>query len=283
MEISEERVCQIDHLLKNIDSEISISMSFMRRTYGMSFSELESRMSGINISTIKRYFQQSYPSMRPLHFLAALSWILMVPATAFYYKLSSKESFRGMDEKSIEALIYIGRLPYEQFETVLDLITNAMDSQEKESFTLFRNNLYEEGIEDQFDNLLPPKELDMNLFAIDYYRSVAITMKRFRLKNDISVKNMARVLGMSVHLYDALEDPRKTIPFSVSLGVRTKLGFLKSSHVEFTSEMTFYPQFHQLRRIQHRRDVLLVESMRRLPDNKKKWVTRVLREVSYIY
>ena len=278
-----QKILQIDKLLINIEKEISMSMSYVRKTYGITFEDLTDSMSGVNESTIKRYFQRSYPSMRPLHFLAALSWILMVPATAFYHGLKSKESYRGMDAKSIEALIYIGKLPFQQFETVLDLASNEMDNQARESFDAYRKEHWSDGIEDDFESLLPPKTLNLELFAIDYYRSIAITMKEYRLENDIPIEEMALILGMSEYSYQSLEDPNKIIHYPVSLGVRTKLGFERNSHVEFTREMSIYPQFHQLRRIQHRRDVLIVEAMRLLPNRKKVWLTKVLKEITSIY
>ena len=278
-----KKILQIDSLLENLESEISISMSFMKRTYGISYEELDDRMLGINLSTIKRYFQPSYHSVRPLHFLAALSWILMVPATAFYKGMKSKETFRGMDTESIEALVYVGKLPFEQFETVLDLVTNTMDSASRVKFKKFREDNWVEGIEDNFDGLLPPETLDMDLFAMDYYRSIAITMQEFRIRNDLSIEKMALVLGMSEYSYQSLEDPNKTVNFPISLGIRTKLGFSQSSHVEFTREMKVYPEFHQLRRIQHRRDVLIVEAMRLLPDIRKSWFSNVLKEITSLY
>ena len=80
----------IDNLNKcfsTFDTDIAISISYVRRAQGLSFRELENRMTGINSSTLKRYLQPSYSSVRPLHVVAALSWVMMVPMTSLSFIL----------------------------------------------------------------------------------------------------------------------------------------------------------------------------------------------------
>ncbi|KXF81994.1 hypothetical protein [Enterovibrio coralii] len=278
--IDEENIARINDKLRHLNEEISVSMSFVRRANGMSYEQLNERMTGIKFSTLKRYFQQSYTAMKPLHFLAALSWVLMVPMTSFYHGLRIKEHYRGMDDKAVEALLSVGRIPSFQFETALDLIASFMAPEQQREFRAFREKLQDDGVSKGYNDLMPPEKLDINLFAIDYYRSIAITMKRFRTKHKLSHNTMAHVLGMSQYQYSALEDERRTVQFPVSLGVRAKLGFMQSSHVEFTSEMTHFPEFHRLRQTQHLRDMLIVEAMRLLAEKQKAPVANILKEIS---
>jgi len=282
--VSEEKINMLDELLSNIDAEMALSMSCARRAQGMSIAELQQRIEGLNASTLKRYMQQSYRSMRPIHVVAALSWIMMVPMTSFYHAVKLREHYRGMDDKGVEALFCIGRLPEQQFELYLDLIISLMSPTARKDFARFRQEttaLVDPEI--RYDNLFAPKTLDMNAFAIDYYRSIAITVKRFRHTHQISMHTMARVLGLSEKQYIQLEDVYKVRDYSVAIGFRVKLGFNLSSHVNFTSEMRQFPQFHQLRQVQHVRDSLMIEALRHLDGERKIRAVEILSPLSKIY
>ncbi|ODS04447.1 hypothetical protein [Vibrio scophthalmi] len=281
---TEEKIQKLDTLLRTIDTDIAVSMSFVRRAQKMSFHDLEQRVSGLNGSTLKRYMQQSYRSIRPIHMVAAMSWIMMVPMTSFYFALKMKEHYRGMDDKAIEALFCIGRLPSEQFNLFLDLITNMMSKDNSAQFIMFRTKA-ESHVDPNiiYNDLLPPPVLDINAFAIDYYRSSAITVKRFREENQIPIEVIARVLGLSEYQYLQLENVNKVRDFSVAIGFRVKLGFELNSHVHFTSEMRQFPQFHQLRQVQHMRDSLIVEALRLLNGERKKRAVEILTTLSKIY
>lgn len=281
--VSEQEIRKMDTLLQNIDTDMAVSMSYVRRAQGISFKQLEQRFSGINGSTLKRYMQQSYPSMRPIHVVAALTWVMMVPMTSFYYGLKMKEQFRGMDDKAIEALLCIGRLPSDQFKLYLELLANLMNEDDRVAFLRFKSELESQtGLLSNYNELLPPV-LDIHEFAIDYYRSVAITVKRFRLQHNIPLETIARVLGISEYQYQILEDVNKVRDFPVAIGFRVKLGFHLSSHVNFTSEMRQFPEFHQLRQVQHVRDALIVEALTKVEKSRKNSAVDILMSLSKIY
>lgn len=282
--VSEQEIHKMDTLLQNIDTDMAVSMSYVRRSQGISFKQLEQRFSGINGSTLKRYMQQSYPSMRPIHVVAALTWVMMVPMTSFYYGLKMKEQFRGMDDKAIEALLCIGRLPSDQFKLYLELVANLMNEDDRVAFLRFKSELESQtGLLSNYNELLPPPVLDIHEFAIDYYRSVAITVKRFRLQHNIPLETIARVLGISEYQYQILEDVNKVRDFPVAIGFRVKLGFHLSSHVNFTSEMRQFPEFHQLRQVQHVRDALIVEALTKVEKSRKNSAVDILMSLSKIY
>ncbi len=282
--VSEERIQTLDSLFSTIDTDMAISMSFVRRAQKMSLVELEDKITGLNRSTLRRYMQQSYLCMRPIHVVAAVSWVMMVPMTSFYYALKVREHYRGMDDKAIEALYCVGRLPSQQFDLYLQMITNLMDSEARSQFEVFQTKLVPEVTPSFcYDDLLPPKVLDINEFAIDYYRSISLTVRRFRQDNNIPTNVIARVLGLTEHQYRVLEDVNKIRDFSVAIGFRIKVGFELYSHVNFTSEMKSFPQFHQLRQHQHIRDSLIVESFRLLNNESKKFASDLLTTMSKYY
>ncbi|RSD32543.1 hypothetical protein [Vibrio pectenicida] len=284
MIVSDERIHMLDSLFSTIDTDMAISMSFVRRAQKTSLVELGEKISGLNTSTLRRYMQQSYPCMRPIHVVAAMSWVLMVPMTSFYYALKVREHYRGMDDKAIEALYCVGRLPEEQFYLYLKMVSNLMGSEARAHFDVFQAELLSETTPSScYDDLLPPKVLDINSFAIDYYRSIAITLRRFRQDNNIPIDVIARVLGLTEHQYVVLEDTNKIRDFSVAIGFRVKVGFELYSHVNFTSEMQQFPQFHQLRQHQHIRDSLIVESFRLLNTKSKSCASDLLSVLSKVY
>ncbi|MEZ8028343.1 hypothetical protein [Enterovibrio norvegicus] len=284
-QVSMEHIEKLDVLLKDIDLEIAHSMSYVRRAHQVSFSELKNKFSGINTETLQRYMQPSYEGQRPIHVVAAYSWSMMVPMTAFYYGLKLREYYRGMEETSIEALIRIGKLPLNQFNSVIDIITRLFGETDLHEFLAFREALENDeayrGVD--YDELFPPKVLDLEAFGEDYYRSMAINIKKFRIENGVPQELMAKVLGISDYQYQVLENEKKPVAFSVAIGFRGKLGFQLSSHASFTSEMTTYPQFHHLRIAQHVRDTLIVEALRRLTPAQKKLVSQILTSMSEFY
>ncbi|EDP58800.1 hypothetical protein [Vibrio sp. AND4] len=284
LEVPEERIQMLDSKLASIDTDMAISLSFVRRAQGLTFKDLEQRTSGLKGATLKRYMQQSYQSIRPIHVVAALSWIMMVPMTSFYFALKAREHYRGMDQDAIKALYCVGRLPTKQFDLYLQMVMNLMSEEKSQQFQDYHAQLLSTiDLPTSYEELLPPSTLDINEFAIDYYRSAAITVKRFRLENHIPIEMMARVLGLSDYQYLTFEDVNKVRDFSVAIGFRIKLGFQLDSHVSFTSEMQQFPQFHQLRKFQHVRDSLIVEALRQLPPKHKNSIVQVLINLSEIY
>jgi len=224
--------------------------------------------------------------MRPIHVVAAYSWVTMVPMTSIYYGLKIREAYRGMDHDAVEAIICIGRMPTTEFNMILQIIYSFLNEKSKSEVDTLRATLIETyGDLDNYrdSDFLPPDVLDVDRFAEDYYRSIAITSKRFRMDNELTMDTMAKVLGLSHYQYRILEKEDDPKPFSMSIGVRVKLGFKIDSHVSFTKEMTSYPEFHNLRISQHIRDMLIVESMRHLPKARKKPVINILKELSKAY
>ncbi|WP_087022883.1 hypothetical protein [Thaumasiovibrio subtropicus] len=280
---TEQEIENLNESFKDIETQIAISMSYVRRVNQISFADLKMRFSGIRSETLQKYLQPSYESTRPLHVVAAYSWAMMVPMTALYHGMKLREYYRGMDEQSIEGLIRIGKLPEQAFNAVLEIILTLLDEQDRQAFIALRDELNATTINMSYDEILPPRKIDLECFAEDYYRSLAINMRQFRHNHEISVDMMSRVLGLSVYQYKMLENERKTMPVSVSVGFRGKLGFKLNSHASFTSEMRVYPQFHLLRIAQNRRDVLIVDILNRLELKKKETFSQILCLISQLY
>ncbi|MEO0320416.1 MAG: hypothetical protein AAF199_05940, partial [Pseudomonadota bacterium] len=86
--VSEQELAQIERILQDVRNAISTSMAYTRKFQGWEFEHLEKRFTGISTSTWKRYLQPSYTKMRPLHIVAAYSWLTMLPMICFYRGLN---------------------------------------------------------------------------------------------------------------------------------------------------------------------------------------------------
>ncbi|KUI98932.1 hypothetical protein [Vibrio sp. MEBiC08052] len=282
--VSEQEIVQLDGMMTNFNSNISAAMSYVRRTQGLTFKQLEKRLSGIQSDTLKRYMHQSYPAMRPLHVVAAFSWITMVPMTAFFHGFRQNKLYRGMGDGIVEALVRMGRIPAEILENFLAMVCSMLSEELKQEFLIYRKQIESEfGRMEDHSNLFPPDTLDLNAFANDYYRSVAITVKKFREENELSVDTISRVLGLSKYQYRILEDPRKTSHFPVSIGFRVMKGFQLDSHVNFISEMREFPEFYKVRQVQNVRDSLTIGALKLLEESEQESMIEVLTILSEIY
>ncbi|CAG9000455.1 MAG: hypothetical protein CENE_02450 [Candidatus Celerinatantimonas neptuna] len=280
VEVPEQDIRYLDHLMKNIDADLAVSMAYVKRTQGLTFSQLQKRFSGINVNTMKRYMQPSYPSMRPLHFLAAYSWVTMVPITSFYYKIL----YPNMDSSLLKVLMCVGKLPSNQFNAVLEILYNLLNESSQKNFLYLKEKLdiqYDSTHQDPYS--FPPSPLDIQKFAVDYYYSVAVTAKKFRENNNISIETISRVVGLSQYQYQILEDTDKSVPFPASIGARIKLGFKMESHAGFTSEMQLFPEFHKLRCVQNTRNILIMELFKLIPPYCKPRIAEILTSLSNIY
>lgn len=281
--VSEKELLLIDELLVGVDRNAAAAMSHVRRSHSYSFQQLSEKMVGISPQMLKRYMQQSYHGIRPIHLCAAFSWVSMVPMTTFYYGLKLTESFRGMDQFSVSALVFIGRLPTQQFLNVIEIIKSFLTDDDAQKITLLIDNAIESGDLGETVEFCPPEPLDVEKFGDDYYRSIAIALVKFRKDHSVSKETIARVLGISLYQYNLLEDQEKRVNLSLSIGLRVKCGFRIDSHTDFTKEMTEYSDFHKLRRVQQTRDVLIVSSMQMLPESKKTHIIEILRHLSAAY
>jgi len=277
---------RIDKSLTNVNFCISTSMSYIRKLQGWAYRDLERRLPGISADMWARYLQPSYVKMRPLHVVAAYSWLTMVPMPSFYRGLNIRESYRGMDEDSIEAIIHCGILPRDQFRVLLNHLYLYLTDSQKTKADIFKRNILEEysSLENYEDSsFLFPKALDIELFSYDYYRSVAIAFKEFRKSNNFSVETMSTILNLSEYRYKQCEDPEKPVPLPIDIAARLKLGFQLTDAMPFTSHMIHYPQLHTVRVVQHIRETKLTNLMQYIqPQHKKSFVT-IIRNMAHIY
>ncbi|WCN09103.1 hypothetical protein [Marinomonas mediterranea] len=280
--LPDEMLDQLSVLLEGFEQNAVESMVYVKRTQGWTPETIAARFSNIEPGLLKRYFQPRYSTVRPLHFIAAFSWITMLPMTSFYRGASVREEFRGMDSSAVEALINIGRMPHEQFDVVLKCIHLYLDNEGKHALDTLAQSLppLTNNIDTEY---AAPIVIDLKTFGDSYYRALAKYGKEFRSEHKLSKSTMAKVLGLSPYSYSVLEDEDNPQPLSILVGARMKLGFQLSDHFSFTQHMIEYSEFHKFRGEQHVRDMLLVDSLRRLPKKQKPYVIEIIKGVATAY
>lgn len=284
--VSDSELEYINSELTQVNINVSMSMAYIRKTQGWSYADLERHFSKVSIGMWKRYLQPSYNKMRPIHIVAAYSWLTMVPMPSFYRGLKIKESYRGMDNFSVKALIHCGVLPKKQFSLLLTYIYDILDKPQKAQVDTLINDVRQRygSLNDYDDNqFLFPEVLDIDQFAYDYYRSIAFAFRRFREEHNLKANTVAKILNLSKHRYAQCEDPDNPVVLPVEIAARLKLGFRLTDAMSFTSYMEKYPQFHTVRLVQHIRETKLVELMSHIaPDNKDR-VVAIIGNMAHIY
>ncbi len=284
--VSDIELEKIDEMLANVHIAVSMSMAYIRKFQGWQFQQLENRFDGVGVSAWKRYLQPSYTKMRPLHIVAAYSWLTMLPMPCFYRGLNIKEAYPDMDDISVECLIHSGLLPKAQFQLVISHLYEYLTIEQRKIVTISEEEMKKNyGLLADYDDadFMFPKKLDIDKFSYDYYYSLAVSFNAFREKNKISVSTMAKVLNLSVHRYKQCENSDNPVPLPVELGARLQVGFRLSDAMPFTVHMKEYKQFHTVRRVQQIRQTLLVEMIKHLDKQNKKHFSNIVSNLSSMY
>ena len=281
--ISDAELAAINEQLAHVYINVAMSMAYIRKFQGWTFHQLDARFEGISASTWRRYLQPSYTKMRPLHVVAAYSWLTMLPMACFYRGLNVREAYPDMDDLSVECLIHSGLLPKSQFHLITSHLYEYLTEKQQALVGVFGEGAKADfGILDDYSDsdFMFPSRLDIDAFADDYYRSLAISFKAFREANDIDLETMAHVLGLSLHRYKQCENPDNPVPLPVELGARLQVGFRLKNAMPFTANMQAFPQFHTVRRVQELRQTLLVDMLRHLDYKNKRHFSGIVSNLS---
>lgn len=283
---TDEELSHIENMLANFEEQNILAMQYIKKSQKLSDEDLTSRFDKIKPSLVLRYLQPHYPSTRPIHFMAAFSWVTKIPATSWYLGTKIREEWRGMDDAAVDALICCGSMVFEQFDILINHICFYLNDEAKQNIDRLKRQLLNEIGE--INNTVEaaysaPDIIDLEKFSESYYYSISLALKVFKEENNISSHEMEKILGLSRYAYKSLEDPSKTWPFSLVVGARLRLGFKLDSHVDFTKGMTHYSEFHIFRKLQNYRELVLVESLKHVPEESKKYVINIIKGVAAAY
>lgn len=284
--IDDHELAQLNEMLKDVQFAVAMSMSYVRKFQGWTFPQLTSRIQGISTSTWQRYFQGSYNKMRPLHLVAAYSWLTMLPMACFYRGMNIREAYPELDDITVDSMIHTGLLPTEQFNLILAHINHFLSREQQQAIEAEEEKIKPiygslQGVVD--NDFMFPKSINIDDFAADYYGSLATRLKIVRDKHNISEKKMAKLLNLTDYRYAQCENPDNPVPLPVELGARLQIGLRLPDAMFFTMDMKTFPQFHTVRAIQQLRQLALTNRMKLLNSEQKKGFAVIVSQLSAMY
>ena len=252
-------IAQLNHYAPIFNAEVGGALRWVMRQLGISIKLLEKRIPGVSSSAWRSYTQMSYTQNRPLHIMAAFSWLTQVSMLAFFQGKNIQNYWPAVCNETIQSIITSGLLPEEQFLRCIQLMAAKMDKRgykvSKEVTPLL------EAIPHFHDTFLMPSELNINDFKVDYYRSIAIQFRQFRKQQKIPIEVLAAVLNEPVSRTQAFEDPDNPVSIPTFHAIRVKLGFQLQDTVMFTSGMTKYQHFYHSKQVQQARGQVMLALM----------------------
>ena len=268
---------QLNHYAPIFNAEVGGALRWVMRQLGISVKLLEKRILGVSSSAWRSYTQMSYTQNRPLHVVAAFSWLTQVSMLAIFQGKHIQNYWPAVCNETIQSIISSGLLPEEQFLHCIRLMTAKLD---KRGYSISKEVIpILETIPNFQDTFLMPLKLDIDDFKADYYRSIAIQLKQFRQQQQIPIEILAAVINEPVSRTMAFEDPDNSVSISAFSAVRLKLGFKLQDTVMFTSGMTKYQHFYHARKVQQAREQVMLALMNPLNLTERQRVNRFIQTI----
>ena len=255
-------IAQLNHYAPIFNAEVGGALRWVMRQLGISIKLLEKRIPGVSSSAWRSYTQMSYTQNRPLHVMAAFSWLTQVSMLAFFRGNHIHDYWPAVCNETIQSIITSGLLPEEQFLRCIQLMTAKMD---RHGYNIGKEVLpLLEAIPRFQDSFLMPSDLDINDFKADYYRSIAIQLRQFRQQEQIPIEVLAAIFNEPVSRTLAFEDPDNPVSIPAFAAVRIRLGFKLEDMTMFTSGMTKYHHLYNARQVQQAREKVMLALMKPL-------------------
>lgn len=257
---SAEELKGLDQYETEFPRQIAAALKWVYKVHGWGGKDVEKMIPGMKAELWRKYGQPSHPKNRSLHAVAALSWVSQVSMSAILYGDRIAQYWPTASREKIEIFIYAGLMGNNEFEYFVHQLMEleCLPHSNKNAFleSLANIKVYPDA------RYLAPYPLDLEEFGADYYRSIAITIKAFRVSQGFSVSDMALGLNLSEKQYMAIENednPPKTL--NLLLAPRLKLAFKIPNTVPFLSKMTKFHGFELARNIQQERELLLLSML----------------------
>ena len=274
---SKADIARLDAYAPIFNAEVGGALRWVMRQLGLTVKILEQRIQGVSNSSWRAYTQTSYQQNRPLHVLAAFCWLTQIGMSAIYSGKHIQHYWPTVCDQTIKSIILSGLLPESQFQRCLQLVVEKMFKRghnlESEVMPLLN------AIPQFQDAFLIPDQLDINDFKVDYYRSIALQIKQFRINNQLDYKLLSTIFNEPISRIKAFEDPDNPVTIPGFIAVRLKLGFRLQDTVIFTSGMRKYPHFYHSREVQQAREQVMLALMTPLTPSERQWVNELIKIV----
>lgn len=266
---------------KDYAEQISYAIQWIYDIHGWTGRDIAKRITGIAPELWDNYANPNFREERQLHLIAALSWVSQVSMSAIHYGRRIQSYWKDASPDTIEILLYGNLLGAREFRFFISEITAHFPIDESLRDIFFnRLNDMERRHSAPY---LAPVELDIDAFAEDYYRSIAMGLQFFRQKKTLEQEEVAKVLGMSATEYQAIENihqPVKSLP--VSYAARFRIGFNLAKTVQFTAQMSRFSGFCLSRTIQEQRELFLLELLSHISADSRYPLVKVVKQLAFV-
>jgi len=274
---SKNDIAKLDIYAPIFNAEVGGAIRWVMHQLGLTVKLLEQRIQGVSNSAWRAYSQTSYQQNRPLHVIAAFSWLTQISMSAVFRGKHIQNYWPTVCDQTIKGIILSGLLPEAQFQECIQLILEKMLKRghdvKQDVMTILKD------IPDFQDAFLMPAQLDIDDFKADYYRSIALQLRQFRNKYRIDIKLLSTILNEPISRIEAFEDPDNPVTIPGYVAVRLKLGFRLQDTVIFTSGMQKYPQFYHSREVQQAREEVMLKVMTSLNLSEREWINDLIKIV----
>ena len=238
---------------EQISHAVGCGLKRILKLQGLNDKALEGRIRGMSVRWFLRHCDMGFGRSRHLHIIAALTWISQIPLRAVFCDLREfwrKEGWQ-IGANAFEILMRVVGFGAADFEAFIS--------------ECIRWGIVEPrvvGYMDELANLSDgdfacPYVLDVDAFGYDYYRSIGKVLVELRTENNITIEEMAWILGLEPEKYEGYEQPvyGRTIPHT--LGARIIVGLSISDSSVFLKYMEDFSAFKNARRVQELRTHVL--------------------------
>lgn len=246
------------------EKKLPISIKRIYKLQGWSAKTLSNKIQGVSQNIWWQYGQATYDRKRMIHILAALSWASQASMSSFYCGNELNKLWPDVDSHTIACIVYSSMLPSVSFKSwvLLMMELNLIIDTRVKTLIEDKLNTLSNYSNDQF---MMPEQIHIDDFKEDYYQSIAVGFRNFRVSKGISIETMAYVLNITVDKYMRFEDATDPISIPATIGLRLKLGFQLTETFELVDNMKIFKPFSRARRIQEKREQLVIELISAIP------------------
>ena len=108
-------IAQLNHYAPIFNAEVGGALRWVMRQLGISIKLLEKRIPGVSSSAWRSYTQMSYTQNRPLHVMAAFSWLTQVSMLAFFRGNHIHDYWPAVCNETIQSIITQAYCPRNSF------------------------------------------------------------------------------------------------------------------------------------------------------------------------
>lgn len=279
-----EKIISSDDFREIFNCECASAFKRIYQLQQLKTKQLAEQVIGVKSSIWSAYGQQSYTKNRSLHIFALFSWVTQAPIETLCSSrraLSIAAKWQEVDRDILDTIVYSSTFNSNEFACFIRAIQRKVEDQGVVIDQAILDDLKK--LADIGDDFLAPKQIDVETFKSDYYRSVALKIKELRENYNFTQEQIAEVMCESLKRFQAYEDPDNPISIPLYGVVRVLSVFKIQQTTDFVTNMQIYKGYPLARQVQNIRSDIILALTLPLPQPIKKQVHGFVRELFQFY